>query len=159
MECDVAADPAGTRSLQWRFATTRDATLLAELNHQLIADEGHRNAMSLDELEQRMCGWLSSEYTAVLFSNDETLTAYALYREDESGRIHLRQFFVVRELRRCGVGRAAMGLLRSKVLPSDRRIFLEVLTANDAARRFWEALGFQEYAVTLEQGPHGGSGK
>ena len=37
-----------------RRATLADAALLAELNRQLIRDEGHRNSMSLAELETRM---------------------------------------------------------------------------------------------------------
>jgi hypothetical protein len=41
-------------------ATQDDCALLAELNHRLILDEGHRNRMTVPELEQRMRGWLST---------------------------------------------------------------------------------------------------
>jgi GNAT superfamily N-acetyltransferase len=143
--------------MQWRFATVEDSRLLAELNHQLIADEGHRNPMDVDQLAQRMCGWLESEYRAVLFHRDADAVAYALFREDESGRIHLRQFFVVRHLRRQGVGREALQLLRAEVVPTNRRFVLEVLSANATARAFWTANGFREYAITLERDPVDGS--
>jgi predicted GNAT family acetyltransferase len=139
--------------MQWRLATGEDARLLAELNHQLIADEGHRNPMSVAELEQRMRVWLSSEYQAVLFHEKANILAYALFREDESGRTHLRQFFVARHLRRRGIGRDAFRLLRTEVLPIDRRIVLEVLTANAVARSFWTAHGFRDYATTFELDP------
>jgi len=45
--------------MTFRFATQADCPLLAELNHQLIRDEGHRNRMSVAELEQRLSGWLN----------------------------------------------------------------------------------------------------
>lgn len=37
-----------------RRATLADCALLAELNHQLIRDERHRNKMTVPELELRM---------------------------------------------------------------------------------------------------------
>ncbi len=48
--------------MTFRPATNDDCPLLAELNHQLIRDEGHRNRMTVAELEQRMRGWLAGEY-------------------------------------------------------------------------------------------------
>ena len=139
-----------TRHVQWRLATVEDARLLAEMNHQLIAHEGHRNPMNVAELEQRMRGWLSADYQAVLFYQEDKVVAYALFRDDESGRTHLRQFFVVLPLRRQGVGREAFRLLRTEVIPTDRRIVVDVLTGNTAARSFWSANGFRDYAITLE---------
>jgi predicted GNAT family acetyltransferase len=139
--------------MHWRFATGQDARLLAELNHQLIADEGHDNPMTVAELEQRVRGWLATEYQAVLFHEEGKVIAYGLFREDESGRTHLRQFFVGRPFRRRGVGREAFRLLCTEVVPTDRRIVVEVLTANTVARSFWKANGFRDYATTLELTP------
>ena len=49
-------------------ATTADLPLLAKLNKQLIEDEGHRNPMTVAELETRMRNWLESGiYEAWLF--------------------------------------------------------------------------------------------
>ena len=73
-----------------------DVPLLASWNQQLIEDEGHRNTMSLAELEERMGSWLrSGEYKAALFSRGAFVVAYALFREEEDS-VHLRQFFVAR---------------------------------------------------------------
>ena len=136
--------------MQWRFATIDDSRVLAELNQQLIEDEEHRNSMNIDQLEQRMRLWLGSEYRAVVFLRGSTIVAYALYRGRADGDVHLRQFFVARDSRRQGVGREAMRTFRNAVLDRDKRIVLEVLTNNAAARAFWNATGFREYAVTLE---------
>jgi hypothetical protein len=75
--------------MNFRHATLNDCALLAELNHQLIRDEGHRNPMTVPELEQRMKGWLASEYSAAIFENGGEVVAYALYREQPE-EIYLR---------------------------------------------------------------------
>jgi len=64
-----------------RFASESDLDLLAEWNHQLIRDEGHRNPMTVRELRERMRGWLEGEYKAVIFAIEGEPVAYALYRE------------------------------------------------------------------------------
>jgi hypothetical protein len=81
--------------MTFRAATLDDCSRLAELNHQLIRDEGHRNPMTVPELEQRMRGWLSGEYRAVVYEDAGEVVACALFREQER-EIHLRQVFVVR---------------------------------------------------------------
>lgn len=43
--------------MQYRFVDDSDLDLLAEWNHQLIRDEGHRNTMTIPELRRRMMGW------------------------------------------------------------------------------------------------------
>ena len=40
--------------MTYRFANEHVAPLLAELNHQLIQDEGHRNPMDVPELTERI---------------------------------------------------------------------------------------------------------
>src|SRR5215468_2732123 len=98
--------------MNFRRATLDDCALLAELNHQLIRDEGHRNKMTVSELEQRTRGWLASEYAAILFEDGGEVVAYALYRDDPE-ELYLRQLFVVRNRRRQGIGREAVELLRA----------------------------------------------
>jgi GNAT superfamily N-acetyltransferase len=132
-----------------RLATIDDAPLLAGLNRQLIEDEGHRNAMSLAELEQRMRGWLAGEYRAVLFDEAGEVVAYALYCE-RPGEIHLRQFFVIRIRRRQGIGRRVMDRLRSDIWPAASRLTVDVLVTNGAAIAFWRSIGFADYCLTLE---------
>jgi len=135
--------------MNYRRATENDCSLLAKLNHQLICDEGHRNRMSIPELEQRMKDWLTKEYTAILFVVADAVIAYALYREQPE-EIYLRQFFVVRQQRRKGIGRQALAILRSKIWPKNKRLTVEVLVQNESAVAFWRAIGFRDYCLALE---------
>ena len=142
--------------MHYRFATTEDAKILAPLNFQLIRDEGHRNPMDIEQLAQRMKGWLSGEYEAVLIEQDRSLVGYALFRR-EPEHIYLRQLFVVPELRRKGVGRAALQWLWQNAWQGVQRLRIEVLVENIVAREFWRSVGFREYCVTMEaQVSHGG---
>lgn len=135
--------------MTFRRATVADCALLGELNHQLIKDQGHRNPMTGPELEHRMRGWLEAEYQAVIFEEGGEIVAYGLYREQET-EIYLRQLFVVRNRRRHGIGRKAMEILRGRIWPKHKRLTVEVLTANAAAVAFWRAMGYRDYALTLE---------
>jgi GNAT superfamily N-acetyltransferase len=143
--------------MTWRAAQRRDCPLLGELNHQLIADEGHSNPMSVVELESRMRSWLQEGYVAILFEREVEVAAYALYRA-EIDSIHLRHFFVVRHLRRQGIGREAMRLLREFIWPQASRLTVSVLTHNEPAMKFWRAMGYRDYCLTMErlhEGPQG----
>ncbi len=135
--------------MNFRVATANDCALLAELNHQLIRDEGHRNPMTVPELEERMKSWLASEYAAVLFENNGEVVAYALYR-GQTEEIYLRQLFVVRHQRRKGFGRAAFEILRTKIWPRGKRLTVDALVHNTAAIAFWRVVGYQDYSLKLE---------
>lgn len=135
--------------LTFRRATVDDCARLAELHQQLIRGEGHRNPMTIAELEQRMSGWLASEYVAMIFEEEGEAVAYALYRE-ESKEIYLRQLFVVRNRRRQGIGRQAVEILRSQIWPKQKRLTVEVLVQNPAAVAFWRAMGYRDCSLTLE---------
>ena len=136
--------------VEYRTAGDGDLPLLAELNLQLIRDEGHSNPMSAADLEQRMRGWLVRTYSAVLFLNEGVVVGYALYRTDNAG-IFLRQFFICRDERRKGHGRAAMEVMLGRVWPAGATLTLEALSTNRAAIDFWRALGFEDYALTLRR--------
>src|ERR1700683_1441017 len=118
------------RLMTWRAAHRRDSRLLAELNSHLIADERHRNPMTVPELERRMRSWLEEGYDAVIFEHNGQVAAYALYHS-EPEHTHLRHFFVARTPRRQGLGREAFGILRDKIWPSASRLTVSVLTEND----------------------------
>jgi GNAT superfamily N-acetyltransferase len=135
--------------MRYRSANPADVPLLAELNHQLIRDEGHRNPMTVPELEERMRGWLAGAYQAIIFEDDLGVVAYALYRDDGSG-IYLRQFFVTRHRRRQGLGRRAMQILLNDIWPKQKHLTVEVLWRNRTAIEFWKAVGFSEYCLALE---------
>jgi predicted acetyltransferase len=127
-----------------------DCALLAELNLQLLHDENHRNKkMSLPELEQRMRGWLASEYAAVIFEKEGEVVAHALYRE-QTEEIYLRQLFVARNRRRKGIGREAFEILRTKIWPKNKRLTVDVLIQNTAAIAFWRSVGYKDYCLALE---------
>ena len=135
-----------------RRAILNDCAVLAELNHQLIRDEGHRNPMTIPQLEQRMKNWLASNYTAMIFEDDGAVVAYALYCEQPE-EIYLRQLFVVRNRRRQGIGRQAVEMLRLQIWPKDKRLTVGVLVQNTAAVAFWHAVGYEDYSLTLELMP------
>ena len=136
--------------MQYRVATAGDQPTLANLNHQLIRDEGHRNTMIVAQLEERMRGWLTSgEYQAVVFEDNNEVVAYALFRETEA-EVYLRQFFVVPHRRRAGIGRQAMEELFAKCWPRNKRWMVSVLVKNVAGVAFWRSMGYTDYDLTLE---------
>ena len=135
--------------MTFRAATLDDCSCLAELNHQLILDEGHRNPMTVSDLEQRMRDWLSGEYRAVVYEDAGEVVAYALFREHER-EIYLRQLFVVRHRRSQGLGRRALEILRTQIWPKHKRLTVDVLTANKRAISFWRSVGYTDYALSLE---------
>ncbi len=137
--------------LSWREASESDLGLLAEWNHQLIRDEGHRNPMTVAQLAGRMQQWLQGGYRAVLFSSDEPV-CYALYRKEE-GLVYLRQFFVRRDRRRTGIGHAAFSILKEQVWPGGIRLTVDVLCQNQGGIAFWRSVGYRDYCLTLEITP------
>src|SRR5689334_2385060 len=95
--------------MEYRFATAADAPVPAAMNQQLIRDEGHRNAMPLPELEERMARWLEGEYRAVLSEDAGSAVGYALFRRDPEF-VYPRQLFVRPGHRRKGVARGRPAL-------------------------------------------------
>jgi len=135
--------------MRWRYADQIDAVFLAEWNHRLIREEGHRNRMTVPELADRMRGWLQGEYKAVIFSSEVAAVGYAVFRE-ETEIVYLRQFFIDPESRRRGYGRSGFEILRDAVWPKDKRLVVEVLCHNPSGIAFWRAMGYTEYCLTLE---------
>ena len=123
-------------TMEYRVAIESDLDLLAEWNHQLIRDEGHRSPMTVSELRERMTEWLGGG-------------AYALYKESAT-EVYLRQLFVRRSRRREGLGQQAVRILRTQLWPQDKRLTVEVLTANGPALAFWRSVGYEDYCLTLE---------
>jgi GNAT superfamily N-acetyltransferase len=105
--------------------------------------------MTVAELRERMKGWLTGAYTAVVFEKEGEPVAYALYKET-AGEVYLRQLFVKRDRRREGIGREAMAILRERLWPRGKRLTVEVLTKNAAGIAFWRAVGYTDYCLTLE---------
>ena len=58
MNDGAGLSPRKDLELTWREALASDLGLLADWNQQLIRDEGHRNRMTVAQLEERMRLWL-----------------------------------------------------------------------------------------------------
>lgn len=150
-ECENEKAKANTMTdeLKFRFATESGAPWLAKMNQELILDEGHRNKMTLPELEQRMLDFLQNEYDAVIASLGQNDIGYALYKQDPEW-LYLRQIFVIKPMRRKGIGRKFIEWLRNNPWKECKRIRTDVLVDNVAGIYFWKAVGFKEYCVTME---------
>ncbi len=135
-----------------RQPTADDLSRLGEWNAALIRDEGHDNPMTVAELTERMREWLVGEYRARIFMCDGVDAGYALYRE-LGEFVHLRQFYIAPELRRRGIGTAALGALREREFPAGKRVLVEAMSWNAAALAFWRACGFCDRYVGLEAPP------
>lgn len=136
-----------------------DLDVLTTMNDQLIRDEQHRFQPARDQIQERMSRWLETgEYAAVIFQVRGADAGYVLFRQ-EPDWAYLRQFLVMPDYRRQGVGRAAIAWLLKNRWQGASRIRLDVLVHNTAGIAFWKAIGFKDYCVTmeleqdLEQGP------
>ena len=147
----MCATPALARVVL-REPTADDLSRLGEWNAGLIRDEGHDNPMTVAELTLRMREWLAGEYRARIFVCDGIDAGYALYRELPEF-VHVRQFYVLPERRRRGIGAAALGALREHEFPAGKRVLVEAMTWNAAALAFWRACGFCDRYVGLEAPP------
>jgi hypothetical protein len=43
-----------------------------------------------------------------------------------------------------------MGLLRGRIWPKAQRLTVSVLTHNEAGMKFWRAMGYRDYCLTME---------
>ncbi len=131
-------------------AKSAEAELLAGLNRQLDEDEPHPHPLPLAALTERMQRWIDSgEYQVLLFRRGERVIGYAAWRLEDRGA-YLRHFFICRDQRRQGWGRAAMALLCSEVFPKDRPVQIEATIGNKAGIAFWRAIGFQDFGLAME---------
>jgi len=133
--------------MQIRTATDVDFPVLAEMNYQLIKDEGHANSMKIPELECRMKRWLNNNYCAALIEVDSKVVGYVLWRV-EAEYLYIRQFFIHKSNRRRNIGTGAIQLLKAgqwQGVP----LRLEVLVNNHRGRSFWQAVEFEEYSLTM----------
>ncbi len=135
--------------LEFRFAAANDLPWLARMNQELIRNEGHRNKMSLFELEQRMSDFLRNEYEAVIVSSGRNDIGYVLYRKEPEW-LYLRQIFVIDKMRRKGIGRGIIKWLRDNPWKNCKTIRTDVLVDNIIGINFWKTVGFKDYCITME---------
>ncbi|WP_336785390.1 GNAT family N-acetyltransferase [Paenibacillus sp. MMO-177] len=129
-----------------RLGCEADLALLAWLNKQLIEDERHDNAMTVDELKERMKHFMGTAYKAYLFERGNVLVGYALVDHTRMP-LYVRQFFICRDQRRNGYGKLAFGKLAA-LLNTDQ-LDIEVMHWNEAAYAFWRSLGFRERSIYM----------
>lgn len=55
------------------------------------------------------------------------------------------------------MSRQLMVWLRQHAWPTDTPVRLDVLAANTAAQRVWQAVGFADYCITMELAPRQGT--
>ena len=127
--------------MEIKKCTLEDVPQLAFFNKQLIEDEKSNNPMSIEELEERMTGFLNTEYDAYFFLVEDAVVGYALVK-NTSTPLYLRQFLIAREYRQKHYGTGAFHAL-SEYLGVER-MDIEVLPWNERGMRFWESLGFKE---------------
>jgi len=137
-------------NVRYRTASIADASVMAPMNAQLIRGEGHRNAMTVPQLAERMTGWLKAEYQGCLFELESKAIGYALYRF-EPEYIYLRQLFVQPEMRRRGIARRALEWLRQNAWAVRPRVRIDVLVGNRSGIEFWRSVGFRDYCLSMER--------
>jgi GNAT superfamily N-acetyltransferase len=138
-----------------RPANETDLPLLAQMNKRLIEDEGSRNPISIDQLAERMRGWVLGDWEVKLFARDGNVVGYAVHqtRRDEyfpdHTIVYLRQFYIEREMRGQGLGTAAFRALTSEHFPPDCRVVIDALAMNPRGYDFWRHVGFEPYCTTM----------
>lgn len=133
-------------------ATPADIPQLAVLNRQLMEDEAHPYMLDIPALAERMARWVAGEYQVLVFRCGEHLAGYAVWRVEDRGA-YLRHFFICRDQRRAGLGRAALKLLRRDFLPKDLPLQIEAAVWNTDAIAFWHAIGFKDFGLAMELTP------
>ena len=127
-----------------------DIPRLAIMNKMLIEDEQSDNPMNVEELQDRMTGFLSGDYSAYFFSEQDEIIGYALIRHT-SDPVYLRQFYIDRPYRRQHKGRQAFRELMACL--NLNTIDVDVLPWNKRGLSFWKSCGFTETCVSMRYKP------
>ena len=144
-------------NIETRLATLRDVDLLAVWNKELIDDEKSRNPMNLQQLRERMTGFLKTDWRAVILSVDGEEAGYILFKESRDDyfpkqpTVYIRQYFIDRNKRGKGIGETTFNLIARKHFPEDSDLSLEVLETNPRGYHFWAKIGFKPYCMTMKR--------
>ena len=131
-------------------AKRAEVPLLAELNRQLDEDEPHPYPLPPTALDERMARWIETgEYEVLLFRRGKHVAGYTAWRMEDRG-VYVRHFFICRDQRRQGLGRAAMKLLCRDVFPKDAPIQTDAVIGNKGGIAFWHAIGFRDFGLSME---------
>lgn len=127
--------------------------MLARLYHELTRAEGSREPMRFSSIETQFRAWFDEGCRALIFQNSSSKTlAYCLYKE-MTDCVFLKHFFVALPFRRQGVGTRGMQQLLEAIWPQNKKVYVEVLADNPAAKAFWEKQGFAEFSHTMRRLP------
>lgn len=131
-----------------RRATHEDVLQLAQMNWQLIRDEGSDNPMTVAQLTDRMTGFLTTTYHAWMIQPAQLVVGYILV---DMGRMpcYLRQMYVAAEYRRQGYGRAAFVALCDELAHVPLEV--EVFVWNSPAVAFWQSFGFAPRVIQMRR--------
>ncbi len=132
--------------LQIRIGSDEDLDLLATLNKQLIEDEQHDNPMNVEQLRERMKGFIHSDYKAYLFEKGSQTIGYALV-DHVKKPFYVRHFFICRDERRKGYGKTAWKRILEMV--KTETVDIEVMAWNERGIGFWRSLGFKDRSVYM----------
>lgn len=129
---------------------------LALMNAGLIRDEGSENPMNVEQLAERMAGFLKSGYIAKLVMIGRVTAGYCLYRMDNriDGRGYdcfIRHFYIKPRFRNRGIGTEVFKRLSENCFNKAVEIKVEVLESNPAGKAFWAKLGFVPYSYSLRK--------
>ncbi len=131
-----------------RRATREDVPVLAQMNWQLIRDEGSDNPMTVDQLAERMTGFLATTYDVWLIQPAQQAIGYILI---DMGRTpcYLRQLYITAPYRRRGYGRASFVALCDELgnLPLE----VEAFVWNTPAVAFWQSVGFVPRVIQMRR--------
>ncbi len=132
-----------------RRATREDVPVLAQMNWQLIRDEGSDNPMTVEQLAERMMGFLSTTYHAWMIQPEQHAIGYILV---DMGRtpVYLRQMYIAAPYRRRGYGRAAFAALCDELAHVPLEV--EVFAWNSPAVAFWQSVGFSPRVIQMRRG-------
>jgi ribosomal protein S18 acetylase RimI-like enzyme len=134
-----------------RKAAESDAKLLAQMNKALIHDEGSRNPMTIQQLEERMRGWIMSDWEVEVLQKGTTIIGYAVYRLTideyfpQESFVYLRQFYIMSEHRGKGYGSNVIDHLINHSFPRDAKVTIDVLASNPRGYDFWLKFGFMPH--------------
>ena len=126
-----------------------DVEKLGKMNKRLIEDEHHPNKMNVQQLSERMTDWLRGEYNCYLATEDSIMVGYCLFR-DECEFYYMRQLFVERGHRRKGIATNLLDWMYKNIW-TDKKVRLDVLSANEEAIAFYKAYGFRVGCLRLEK--------
>jgi len=120
--------------------TIEDVPLLAKLYKLFFEEEKSETNLHLPHLEERMRGYINSEFKAFLFLQDDKIVGYTLCDISKTP-VYLRQFFISREERRKGYGKQALAMVMDHLNIKDSNI--DAYHWDDSGSSFLKSVGIK----------------